>query len=29
MEEPSAIRGVLNNALVQAGLGGLVRAGKH
>jgi phosphotransferase system, enzyme I, PtsP len=28
MEEPAAIRALLNNALVQAGLGGLVRAGK-
>ncbi|ANB02384.1 phosphoenolpyruvate--protein phosphotransferase [Ectothiorhodospira sp. BSL-9] len=28
MEEPAAIRALLDNALVQAGLGGLVRAGK-
>lgn len=28
MEDPSAIRGLLNNALLDAGLGGLVRAGK-
>lgn len=28
MEDPAAIRALLNNALVQAGLGGLVRAGK-
>ena len=29
MEEPVAIRALLDNALVQAGLGGLVRAGKN
>jgi len=28
MEDPAAIRAMLNNALVEAGLGGLVRAGK-
>lgn len=28
LDEPAAIRGLLNNALEQAGLGGLVRAGK-
>ncbi|MDX5333146.1 MAG: phosphoenolpyruvate--protein phosphotransferase [Gammaproteobacteria bacterium] len=28
MEDPGAIRAMLNNALVEAGLGGLVRAGK-
>jgi len=28
MEEPAAIRALLNNALMQVGLGGLVRAGK-
>ena len=28
MEEPGAIRGILNNALVESGLGGLIRAGK-
>lgn len=29
LETPEQIRSLLNNALVQAGLGGLVRAGKH
>lgn len=29
LENPEQIRSLLNNALVQAGLGGLVRAGKH
>jgi phosphotransferase system enzyme I (PtsP) len=29
LEYPEQIRSLLNNALVQAGLGGLVRAGKH
>ncbi len=29
LDEPAAIRALLNNALVKAGLGGLVRAGIH
>lgn len=29
MEDPLQIRGLLNDALVDAGLGGLVRAGRH
>ena len=29
LDDPAAIRGLLNNALEQAGLGGLVRAGKR
>jgi hypothetical protein len=28
MDDPDAIRCLLNDALVEAGLGGLVRAGK-